>query len=480
MALDTEQKRKIKIILLLLFVFVGIGAFVGWYKFFREEPQPDWVTATPEMQFKYGSIGGENEAGIPYWIWYVLPRMFPEYLPGSGGYASLGIPWEQGQELPVGFTKKVIGFSRVGNNCAVCHTATYRRSLLETPNFVIAGPGHTIDVQGFFRFLTKSANDPRFNADNLLYEINSVTDLSWLDRLLYRFAIIPLTKKALVERGNQLEWMNRAGLPDWGHGRDDSLNLPKYFLAKIPEDGSFGVADFPSIWALNQYGGGKALSWDGSATSIRTFIVDSAVGVGARQSSHFEADMQWLADFLGKLPAPKYPFLINVQKVASGEVIFKAKCAGCHDGPHVATVIPIEEIRTDRNRLDTWTQQAADGTNRAVTVLGIKREGVIKTQGYKSPYLDGIWLRAPYLHNGSVPTMRDLLKPVGERPKLFYRGYDLYDPENMGFVSQGEPAMRVGSKIDVTQKGNGNQGHEYGTTLSSQDKELLMEYLKTL
>ena len=71
------------------------------------------------MRFKYGSIGAERDAGIPYWIFYVLPRMFPEKLPGPGGYAALGVSWEQGQELPIGFTKKVVGFPRVANNCAV-------------------------------------------------------------------------------------------------------------------------------------------------------------------------------------------------------------------------------------------------------------------------------------------------------------------------------------------------------------------------
>src|SRR6478672_12931217 len=109
-----------------LLVLLVVGALLGgiaWAKLFREEPQPDWVTATPEMRFKYGSIGAENDAGIPYWIFYVLPRMFPEKLPGAGGYASLGVPWEEGFELPVGFTKKVIGFPRVANNCAVCHIA---------------------------------------------------------------------------------------------------------------------------------------------------------------------------------------------------------------------------------------------------------------------------------------------------------------------------------------------------------------------
>ena len=69
----------------ILVVLVAVGAFIGWYKFFREEPQPDWIRNDPEMRFKYGSIGAERDAGIPYWIFYVLPRMFPEKLPGPGG-----------------------------------------------------------------------------------------------------------------------------------------------------------------------------------------------------------------------------------------------------------------------------------------------------------------------------------------------------------------------------------------------------------
>ena len=106
----TGRWRKIKVIVLVLVLLAGVGAFGGWYKFFREEPQPEWITADPHMRFKYGSIGAEHDAGVPYWIWYVLPRMFPEKLPGPGGYASLGVWWEEGQELPIGFTKKVIGF----------------------------------------------------------------------------------------------------------------------------------------------------------------------------------------------------------------------------------------------------------------------------------------------------------------------------------------------------------------------------------
>ena len=93
--------------------------------------------------------------------------------------------------------------------------------------------------------------------------------------------------------------------------------------------------------------------------------------------------------------------------------------------------------------------------------------------------LDGIWLRAPYLHNGSVPTLRDLLKPPEERPKVFYRGYDVYDFDNVGFVSDGPEVERLGFRYDTSKKGNGNQGHEYGTNLSQKEIDDLLEFLKT-
>ena len=136
MAEPPKKKSWWKICLLLVVILAALGGAIGWYKFFREEPQPDWVTATPDMRFKYGSIGAEHDAGIPYWIFFVLPRMFPEKLPGPGGLASLGVAWEQGQELPIGFTKKVIGFPRVANNCASCHATSLRKSREREPGFL--------------------------------------------------------------------------------------------------------------------------------------------------------------------------------------------------------------------------------------------------------------------------------------------------------------------------------------------------------
>ena len=170
----TSKHNKLLRILAVLVVLGAIGGLFTWYQFFREEAQPEWITQDPDMRFKYGSIGAERDAGIPYWIFYVLPRMFPEKIPGPNGFASFGVSWEEGQELPVGFTKKVVGFARVANNCASCHTANYRATPNEIPTFVTAGPGHTLNLEAVFRFLVDCAKDPRFNADNLMREIDLV------------------------------------------------------------------------------------------------------------------------------------------------------------------------------------------------------------------------------------------------------------------------------------------------------------------
>jgi cytochrome c peroxidase len=138
----------------------------------------------------------------------------------------------------------------------------------------------------------------------------------------------------------------------------------------------------------------------------------------------------------------------------------------------------------------SWNRNAAAEANRRVKQMGIDRPPMVDTQdpyGYVSPPLDGIWLRAPYLHNGSVPTLRDLLKPQAERTVTFHRGYDVFDPVNVGFK---EPsAQKVGPKgeandpyflFDTRERANGNSGHLYGTNLSEAEKNQLLEFLKTL
>jgi mono/diheme cytochrome c family protein len=482
-----SRRRKLVTALVILLVLGAVGAYVGWDRGFREQPQPDWVNATADSRFKYGSIGAEHDAGIPYWIFYVLPRVFPEKLPGAGGYASLGVPWEQGQELPVGFTKKTIGFPRVANNCAVCHTATYRTKPNENPTFVTAAPGHTTNVEAFFRYLVDCAKDPRFNADTLMHEINLVTDLDLIDQALYRFLVIPITKKRLLEREAQFAWIYRKDFPEWGPGRDDAMNLTKYFMIKQPMDNTFGPTDMPSIWNLHKYKPEKGmfLNFAGDSHDPYSVIMDSAMGLlGAapHDKDAFLGHVKWLDQYLAAARGPKFPFPIDDAKATRGKVVFDANCAQCHASERTGTRIPVTEVGTDRNRLESWNKQAAIAANKVVKDMGLERKGLVEEtlDGYIAAFLDGIWLRAPYLHNGSVPSLRDLLEPVEQRPKLFFRGYDVYDPVKGGFITHGPEAERAGMRYQVSEKGNSNQGHTYGTTLSAEEKDLLVEYLKTL
>ena len=490
-----KKKPKLKFIILILVIAGSVMAYIAWDRGFRVHPQPDWVTKDAATRFMYGSIGAEFDAGIPYWIFYVLPRMFPEKLPGPGGYASLGVPWEEGQELPVGFTKLTIGFPRVANNCAVCHTMRYRTSHDAKPVFVPLGSGHTSNVQGFFKFLVDSAKDPRFNADNIMVQIQLNTKLDLIDQLLYRFFIIPLTKKALLEREDQFQWIYNKAYPDWGPGRDDAMNLTKYFMLEVdpPDDGTFGPTDFPSIWNLKKYDSEpgdpnpQRLNMAGDSWDAYSVVIDSALGLlGAapKDNDEFVAHVKWITDYAKRSSAPKYPFSIDQQMADSGKIIFETQCGSCHseDSNKVGRPLPLVEVGTSRDRIDTWGKEFAIKANQVASEMGLKRRGLVEQDliGYNVPHLDGIWLRAPYLHNGSVPTLRDLLEPQANRPVIFFRGYDVYDAENVGFIVSGSRAEKEGMRFDVTRKGNNNVGHEFGTALAAGEKNALIEYLKTL
>jgi len=123
-----------------LAVLAVVAGAVTYVKFFREEPPPYF--ASDEDHFLYGSVGTEEQQGIPYWIWLVLPRVFPDHLPGPGGYASTGMLAKDGHEMPIGLSKVTIGFPRVAINCAMCHTASYRARPDDPPTIVPAAPAN--------------------------------------------------------------------------------------------------------------------------------------------------------------------------------------------------------------------------------------------------------------------------------------------------------------------------------------------------
>jgi hypothetical protein len=94
---------------------------------------------------------------------------------------------------------------------------------------------------------------------------------------------------------------------------------------------------------------------------------------------------------------------------------------------------------------------------------------------YKGRPLNGIWATAPYLHNGSVPNLDELLKPPAERIPQFRLGSREFDPVKVGFVNEGD------FEFDTTLPGNSNSGHTYGgRVFSTEERQQLIEYMKSL
>lgn len=467
--------RRIRIAGILIVLLVGALGYVGWYNLFREVPT---YYASAEEHFKYGSIGTEQAEGIPYWIWLVLPRLFPEKLPGPGGYTSLGIIWEEGQEMPMGFPKKTIGFPRVGVNCATCHITRLRKTAQEAkPTFILGGPSQQFDTQGYQRFLFACASDPRFTPEYILGRdgLQYVHQFSWFEKLLYRFVIIPQTRQALLRQKQEFAWQNIR--PPHGPGRVDPFNPMKFRTFKLPEDHTIGNSDIPSIWNQKPRVG-LSLHWDGLSKVFFEVAVSSAIGDGASRKAVDLEGLRRVEKFLMELPPPKYPYAVDQKLASRGGDVYAQQCASCHaiGQANTGKVIPVKEVGTDPHRVDAWTQNEVYAWKKFAEGYDFNFNTFSKTDGYVAAPLDGIWLRAPYLHNGSVPSLKDLLEVPGNRSKVFYRGHDVYDPEKVGFVSD-EPA---GFRYDTSVPGNGNGGHLYGTTLSPEDKKALVEYLKTL
>jgi len=100
---------------------------------------------------------------------------------------------------------------------------------------------------------------------------------------------------------------------------------------------------------------------------------------------------------------------------------------------------------------------------------------------YESRVLEGIWATAPYLHNGSVPTLWELLKPPAERMRAFSVGNRVFDQKNVGYMTDQSPSANGTYTVDpANANGNGNLGHDYGTGLSEEERWAIVEYLKSL
>jgi hypothetical protein len=298
-----------------------------------------------------------------------------------------------------------------------------------------------------------------------------------------------------------------------GFGRLDAFMAARNLLfgEKYAVDVDSPVS-LPPIFYLSK------LTWfhyDNNTNSFLQRNIGQDLGVGAvadtatGDSTVLLRNLRRLEQIAAKLSTPKWPEevlgKIDRDRAARGATIYKTECASCHDlgadGKFPDLTYDLATIGTDPNRALNFIKPLGDKTfvGELAVVLdklekaAFVREGVKPEEAatmeppqviwrgtgkYASRPLGGVWATAPYLHNGSVPTLHDLLLPPEKRPKTFLTGSRELDPKKVGYETDGSKGATF--LFDTSQNANKNTGHTYGTTLSEEQRLDLLEHLKTL
>ncbi|MDO6729716.1 hypothetical protein Q4577_06785 [Marinovum sp. 2_MG-2023] len=459
-----------KLIFLAFFALLAAALFLE-FKRLTVKPWPAPYFADEAEHFKYGSVGAEVD-GFPYAIWRELPTIFADDLPN--GFAEFGFLTEPGHELPIGVSVRRIGVPRVGFNCGTCHVSTYQ--LNGAAHLVLGAPANALNLQAYIEFLTTAASDARLTADAVIAaaEANGRPP-GFLDKIVLRFVVFPRLEDQITSLKDGLAWL--ATRPEHGPGRTDAGNFWRQRWGLEPAgDTRVGTVDFPSVWNQRIRLDGW-FHWDGNNASLDERNISAAMAGGASdwllEKHAIERVSNWLMDF----PPPPFPVAFDPDLAAEGREIYqRAACDTCHDpgAVRMGQVTSSEVLGTDRQRTDLFDATMVRYFGTVGDKYSWKFNNYRVTDGYANMPLDGIWMRAPYLHNGSVPTLADLLSPPADRPAEFFRGCTHFDPERVGF------ACTDGFAFDTTLIGNGNGGHLYGTDLDADEKSALLEYLKSL
>jgi mono/diheme cytochrome c family protein len=198
--------------------------------------------------------------------------------------------------------------------------------------------------------------------------------------------------------------------------------------------------------------------------------------------------------YIASLEPPEFPYPIDEALAARGEPVFEEHCASCHgtygpDGEYPNRLVPLDVVGTD----PAYARQAYEDADRFMSWFNRSWYGELAEArpalGYVAPPLDGVWITAPFLHNGSVPTI-DALLDSRKRPTYWIRSFDSgdYDPETLGFAYRavdygkaGAESRRERARIyDTTLPGYSNAGHTFGDELTDDERRALLEYIKTL
>ena len=408
--------------------------------------------------------------------------------------------------------------------CAACHAGTtYDASGRATGRAWLGLPNSSIALDLFADDLTAALRSAVRNGIALLDRVvREYPDTPIGERMALRFAVLSRTRRVVdsLAAGHLRAMPFRNGAP----GNSNGIAAIKRYLRAgdttvhwADEAGWVNVPNLTgrvlrtSFMVDGVYAprgvDGEALaalpSDEARAVALApaaALIVVPAMGVppdrALRQLGRFASVMTWLAGS----HTPPFPAVIDTTLAREGALLFDDHCARCHGTyaesglmPHQLVTFPnrtisIARLGTDRVRLDR-----ADSTTGAAIEEG-PFGPLVRLQratGYVAPVLSGVWATAPYLHNGSVPSIWALLSPEA-RPITFEVGGHALDYASLGvLLERGTdggwrypaayvPASRS-AMYDTRAPGQSNAGHRFPSEgLSDADKRRLIEYLKTL
>lgn len=251
----------------------------------------------------------------------------------------------------------------------------------------------------------------------------------------------------------------------------------------------FNVAtDVPALWHLKKK---KALYYNGMGRGDFSKLLLQAAVLGIHDSTaarEAQKKFQDVVAWAASLEPPAYPEPIDQELAAKGKELFTQSCKKCHGTygkyeTYPNKLVPLKEIGTD----SLYAQAFYDNTggpewyNKSWFANSNPRSYFQLSHAYIAPPLDGVWVTAPYLHNGSVPTLEDLLNS-SQRPKYWSRSRNSkdYDYEKVGWKYERRDNAKGKNTFNTTLPSYGNYGHTFGDELHDSERKALIEYLKTL
>ncbi len=271
--------------------------------------------------------------------------------------------------------------------------------------------------------------------------------------------------------------------------RDKDLNV-KLFSIPRPSVVSHDM-DAPPWWNVGKR---DRLYIDGfvekNHRALIPFVMDRRNR--GRKLRGWESEFESIFAYIENLQPPMYPFAIDQELAEQGREVFTNHCAECHgtygDEPtYPAKIVELAEIGTDPVRLHALTEHDRQVYHESWYAHYGADDTVIAPKGYQAPPLDGVWASAPYFHNGSVATVREVILPA-ERATNWKRIPNEFDTQRVGLNVEHLDSIPAAARrkdlyreyFDTRKKGKSAAGHEFGDLLDEEQVLQLLEYLKTL